>query len=32
MGMAKLNVWIRDEDCKIVENQNVSESWDWVEV
>jgi hypothetical protein len=32
MGTAKLNVWIRDENCKIVMNPTSQPGYDWVEV
>jgi hypothetical protein len=32
MGKAKLNVWIRDENCRVVVNKTQSPQWDWVEV
>jgi hypothetical protein len=32
VGKAKLNIWIRDEHCKVVKNLNVAEGLDWVEV
>jgi hypothetical protein len=32
MGMARLNVWMRDEDCKVLTNPQVSPLWDWVDV
>jgi hypothetical protein len=32
MVNAKLNVWIRDENCRVVVNKTQSPQWDWVEV
>jgi hypothetical protein len=32
MGTARLNVWIRDENCKIVMNPTSQPGYDWVEV
>lgn len=32
MGKAKLNVWIRDENCRVVVNKTETPQWDWVEV
>lgn len=32
MGKAKLNVWIRDEKCRVVINTSQLPQWDWVEI